>query len=70
MTVPFAQGLKRPKGQDKADGKDTPEGHDHAEGLSVVTHSPLSVLVSYDSPHSSRFDGKSGVKADVFEVAL
>jgi Protein of unknown function (DUF3616) len=70
VAVPFAQGLKRPKGQETAEGKDTPEGHDHAEGLSVVTHSPLSVLVSYDSPHSSRFDGRSGVKADVFEVAL
>ena len=33
---------------------------------------PLSVLVSYDSPHSSRLDGTdgSGVTADIFEVTL
>ncbi len=41
---------------------------DHAEGLSIVTRSPLTVLVSYDSP--SRLDGadKSGVVADIFNV--
>jgi hypothetical protein len=43
---------------------------DHAEGLSIVTRAPLSVLVSYDSP--SRLDGvdKSGVVADIFDVSL
>jgi hypothetical protein len=47
-------------------------GHDHAEGLSIVTRNPLSVLVSYDSPQPLRVDGEdgSGVKADVFDVAL
>jgi hypothetical protein len=46
------------------------EKKDHAEGLSIVTRSPLSVLVSYDSPHKSRFDGadESGVSADIFDV--
>ena len=44
------------------------EKADHAEGLSIVTRSPLTVLVSYDSP--LRLDGsdKSGVVADIFEV--
>jgi hypothetical protein len=48
------------------------EKKDHAEGLSIVTRSPLSVLVSYDSPHMSRFDGadESGVSADIFDVSL
>jgi len=43
---------------------------DHAEGLSIVTRTPLSVLVSYDSPHKTRFDGadESGVSADIFDV--
>jgi hypothetical protein len=41
---------------------------DHAEGLSLVTETPLSVLVCYDSPDAARIDG-SGVKADVFETA-
>jgi hypothetical protein len=45
---------------------------DHAEGLSIVTRSPLSVLVTYDSPHKTRFDGvdESGVSADIFAVSL
>ena len=45
---------------------------DHAEGLSIVTRAPLSVLVSYDSPHRSRLDGAdgSGVSADIFDVSL
>ena len=42
---------------------------DHAEGLSLVTDTPLSVLVCYDSPDTSRIVG-SGVKADVFAIAL
>lgn len=48
------------------------EKHDHAEGLSIVTRTPLSVLVSYDSPHPSRLDGAdgSGVSADIFDVPL
>lgn len=43
---------------------------DHAEGLSIVTRNPLSVLVSYDSPHSSRLSGAdgSGVSTDIFDV--
>ena len=43
---------------------------DHAEGLSIVTRAPLSVLVSYDSPHPSRLDGAdgSGVSADIFDI--
>jgi uncharacterized protein DUF3616 len=47
------------------------DGSDHAEGLTVVTRHPLSVLVSYDSPQSSRIDGadESGVKVDIFELA-
>jgi uncharacterized protein DUF3616 len=47
------------------------DGSDHAEGLTVVTRNPLSVLVSYDSPQSSRIDGadESGVKVDIFELA-
>jgi hypothetical protein len=43
-------------------------GTDHAEGLTVASESPLTVLVSYDSPHADRLDGKDGVKADVFAV--
>jgi len=44
---------------------------DHAEGLSLVTDAPLSVLVCYDSPDASRIDGLngSGMKADIFEIA-
>jgi uncharacterized protein DUF3616 len=44
---------------------------DHAEGLSLVTNSPLSVLVCYDSPDASRIEGSdgSGVKADIFEIS-
>jgi len=44
---------------------------DHAEGLTVVTRMPLSVLVCYDSPADTRIDGadKDGVKADVFVVS-
>jgi hypothetical protein len=47
------------------------EGHDHAEGLSIVTHNPPAVLVSYDSPGPSHLDENdpSVVKGDVFEVA-
>jgi hypothetical protein len=46
------------------------EGSDHAEGLTIVTRTPLSVLVSYDSPHPSRLDSTdgSGVTADIFDV--
>jgi uncharacterized protein DUF3616 len=46
------------------------KGHDHAEGLTVVTRTPLTVLVSYDSPgdgHLERLD-EGVVKADIFEV--
>jgi Protein of unknown function (DUF3616) len=45
---------------------------DHVEGLTIVTRTPLSVLVSYDSPHPSRLDGAdgSGVSADIFDVTL
>ena len=45
---------------------------DHAEGLTIVTRTPLSVLVSYDSPHPSRLDGADGggVSADIFDVTL
>jgi len=48
------------------------EKKDHAEGLSIATRSPLSVLISYDSPHKTRFDGAddSGVSADIFDVSL
>jgi hypothetical protein len=41
---------------------------DHAEGLSIVTADPLSVMVCYDSPATSRISGNS-VKADVFAVS-
>lgn len=43
---------------------------DHAEGLSIVTENPLSVLVCYDSPDPLRIEGPegSGVKADIFEL--
>jgi hypothetical protein len=43
---------------------------DHAEGLSLVSTAPLSVLVCYDSPDRTRIvdaDG-TGVKADIFEI--
>ena len=40
---------------------------DHAEGLSVVTTAPLSVMVCYDSPAKTRIEGSS-VKADVFTI--
>jgi hypothetical protein len=40
---------------------------DHAEGISLVTETPVSILVCYDSPDAARIDG-SGVKADIFEV--
>jgi hypothetical protein len=48
------------------------DGSDHAEGLTIVTRTPLSVLVSYDSRHPSRLDGAdaSGVTADIFDVSL
>jgi hypothetical protein len=48
------------------------EKTDHAEGFTIVTRNPLSVLVSYDSPHPSRLDGAdgSGVSADIFDVTL
>jgi hypothetical protein len=48
------------------------EHHDHAEGLTVVTRAPVSVLVSYDSPHPWRFEGVdgSGVMGDIFDVPL
>lgn len=43
---------------------------DHAEGLSLATSAPLSLLVCYDSPDGSRIVGPngSGVKADIFEI--
>lgn len=44
---------------------------DHAEGLAIVTDTPLTVLVCYDSPdEKTRIDGEDehGVKADLFEV--
>ena len=43
---------------------------DHAEGLSLVTDSPPSVLVCYDSPAKSRIRGANGtgVTADIFRV--
>ena len=43
---------------------------DHAEGLSLVTDSPLSILVCYDSPAKSRIHGAggTGVKADIFRI--
>jgi hypothetical protein len=40
---------------------------DHAEGLTLVTETPLSVLVCYDSPDAARIHG-SGVRADIFAV--
>lgn len=43
---------------------------DHAEGLSLVRDTPVSVLVCYDSPGSSRIVAEgTGVTADVFETA-
>jgi Protein of unknown function (DUF3616) len=44
---------------------------DHAEGLTVVTTAPLSLMVCYDSPAATRIEGPdgSGVKADVFEIS-
>ena len=46
------------------------EAKDHAEGLTIVTRTPLSILISYDSPHPSRLEGAdaSGVRADIFDV--
>ena len=41
--------------------------NDHAEGLSLVTAAPLSVMVCYDSPAATRMEG-SGVKADIFAI--
>lgn len=43
---------------------------DHAEGLALVTETPLSVLVCYDSPDKPRIEGPSdsGVQADIFEI--
>ena len=43
---------------------------DHAEGLSLVSDAPLSVMVCYDSPDATRIHGAdgSGVKADIFEL--
>ena len=44
--------------------------NDHAEGLTLVTADPLSVLVCYDAPASSRLvDDGRGVRADIFDVA-
>ena len=45
-------------------------GTDHAEGVTLASESPLSLMVSYDSPHPLRIDGEdgSGVKADIFAV--
>jgi len=40
---------------------------DHAEGLSIMTEDPLSVMVCYDSPADSRLEGH-GVKVDVFAI--
>lgn len=40
---------------------------DHAEGLTVVSRSPMSVMVCYDSPAATRI-AQNGVKADVFAV--
>jgi len=44
------------------------DGHDHAEGLTIASRDPLSVLVSYDSPQTSRIDGVDGVRLDLFDV--
>lgn len=41
---------------------------DHAEGLSIASLDPLSVMVCYDSPAPVRISGHS-VKADVFAVS-
>ena len=47
------------------------DGHDHAEGLTIASRAPLSVLVSYDSPHPSRLDADGrGVRADIFDLTL
>ena len=45
-------------------------GTDHAEGITIAETSPLSVLVSYDSPQPLRIDGEdgSGVKMDLFAI--
>lgn len=40
---------------------------DHAEGLTVMSRSPLSVMVCYDSPAARRIK-QTGVKADVFAL--
>ncbi len=41
---------------------------DHADGLTIITQMPLSVLVCDDSPDKTRIDvpNQDGVKADVF----
>ncbi len=41
---------------------------DHAEGLSIASVDPLSVMVCYDSPASTRISSH-GVRADVFGVS-
>jgi hypothetical protein len=43
---------------------------DHAEGLSLMTDAPMSVLVCYDSPDQTRIEGPdgSGVRVDLFEI--
>ena len=45
------------------------ENADHAEGVTIVTQMPLSVLVSYDSPSPTHRDGKDGVTGDIFAVS-
>jgi len=45
-------------------------GNDHAEGLSIASPDPLSVMVCYDSPAKTRIsDDGDGVRADVFAVS-
>lgn len=41
---------------------------DHAEGLSIASVDPLSVMVCYDSPAATRISGNA-VRADVFDVS-
>ncbi len=46
------------------------ETKDHAEGLTLVTAAPLSVMLCYDSPAATRIEGAngSGVRADIFAL--
>jgi len=59
------------EGPDEAGDGALGVGKDHAEGLSLMTEAPLSVLVCYDSPDKPRIEGADGsaVKADIFEIA-